>query len=49
MSLDEKEITMSDEAFEKIASIAITDAGLSIPISKKGVGSVAHCPAFEGS
>jgi chemotaxis protein methyltransferase CheR len=37
MTVDEKETTMSDEAFGRIAGIAIKDAGLSIPISKKAL------------
>ncbi len=37
MSVVEKENTMSDQAFEKVASIAMHDAGLAIPKSKKAL------------
>lgn len=37
MSLVEKEAEMSNEAFGKIAGIALEDAGLSIPLSKKAL------------
>ena len=37
MSLIDQEATMSDQAFDQIAAIAISDAGLSIPRSKKAL------------